>query len=61
MGPFTDCKDSYPQICPKCKQVMRCVEDHYGGGSHYWVHFCSRCDKRYEYDTYSFELREWLL
>ena len=57
---FTDCKDKHRAgPCPKCDVSLRVAEDHYGGGSHYWTLVCDRCDTRYIWDTYRFELEEW--
>ena len=53
----TDAKDAHNQKC--CEQPLRCSEDHIGAGSHYWTLHCDKCGKRYTFDTYKFELREW--
>jgi hypothetical protein len=52
-------RDAYPQDCPDDATRMLCVSDHYGGGSHYWVHWCPACGKRYTFDSYAFTLRAW--
>jgi hypothetical protein len=54
---FTKYKDKHDQLC--CNELLNTLEDHYGGGSHYWTLKCKLCKKRYTYDTYSFKLREW--
>jgi hypothetical protein len=45
--------------CPDDQNPLRCLEDYYGGGSHYWTLRCDKCGKRYTFDTYGFELRHW--
>lgn len=53
---FTEHKDARPQACPCCKEKMIVESDSFGGGSHYWTHFCPICRKAYSFSTYEFEL-----
>lgn len=56
---FTEYKDSHKQKC--CESLLTTLEDHFGGGSHYWTLKCETCGKRYVYDTYRFQLEEYPL
>ena len=53
---FTKDKYTHGQTC--CDQPLVSYDDYSGGGSHYWYLKCKVCKKVYEYDTYSFELRQ---
>lgn len=39
-----------------CDTDLTTVEDHFGGGSHYWILHCDKCNKFYTFDTYGFKL-----
>lgn len=41
-----------------CNQQLTTIQDHYGGGSHYWILYCEKCETFYTYDTYRFQLEE---
>ena len=54
---FTKDKNNHKQ--EHCGKALLTLEDYIGGGSHYWVLFCTECKKRFTFDTHRFELEEW--
>lgn len=62
-GGFTDeeriCIGSQDQICKLDSNLLYCVNDYIGGGSHYWHLWCGKCGTHYVYDTYRFQLEVW--
>lgn len=60
-GPAEDreCLGNQGQTCPADDTPLECLDDYVGGGSHYWTLFCWKCDTRYTYDTYRFQLEAW--
>ena len=54
---MTKDKNTHGQSCKKCKKKLTTVQDYIGGGSHYWLLKCNKCERFYAFDTYGFVLR----
>jgi len=52
-------RHEHNQSCSKCHLPLYCYENCSSGSNIYWGLFCSECGNRYEYDTYSKDLRDW--